>query len=98
LFDRARIAGLDMNDPPLDASELALRLLSHSRPAVVQGVPTWERPERPAPRELPKEMPLLMTLAELERSMAGAPVPRWLRYRVADAVSAAWKSLSSRWG
>jgi len=97
-FDRTRIPALDVNDPALDASDLALRLLSFCRPAVVQGVPTWERSEQPPGGELPKEMPLLMTLPELERSMASAPAPRWLRYRVADAVSAAWKSISSRWG
>lgn len=111
LFDRTRFARLDVNDPGLGPSErgarLARRLLSFTRPAIVAGVPAWERPERPA-LQASKELPLLLTIEELDASLAAAPAPSWLRYRVADAVSGALqnagplgpllKSIATRWG
>ena len=73
LFDRAVLGGADVNDPDLGPSErgraLALRVLSFARPAVVAGVPSWERPERPlgeaAAGAAAKETPLLLTVADL---------------------------------
>jgi hypothetical protein len=101
LFDRLRVPGLRLNDPALSSSEpgsaLARRLLSLCRPAVVEGVPTWERPEQAAAAAAPEEMPLLMTVQDLSESMSRAPAPRWLRYRVADALSEVLHSIKARW-
>jgi hypothetical protein len=93
LFDRARLPEEAVNNPDPDGSDpdgtLSLRLAGAAAFAAVEEV-TWERPERPLPpQDKVERMPLLTTLRELQAMVARAPAPPWLRYRVADAVSAA---------
>ena len=91
VFDRLRLGAMDLNNPPATIVDVAALFA----PAVVTALPSWERPKRPPPVTAEEDLPVLLSLAELQRAIEQAPAPRWLRYRVADAAFAALHKLGS---